>query len=59
VVHSRAIFDRAGRMMVFITHNTDFGDAWEREADDPNYFYRFSIDGYAVGIDVVLYAMTH
>ena len=59
VVHARAIFDRSGRMMVFITHNTDFGDAWEREADDPNYFYRFSVDGYAVGIDVMLYAMTH
>jgi len=59
VVHARAIFDRSGRMMVFITHNTDFGDAWEREADDPNYFYRFSVDGYAVGIDAMLYAMTH
>jgi Domain of unknown function (DUF4159) len=58
-VHTRAIFDSAGRMMVFITHNTDFGDAWEREADDPNYFYRFSVDGYAVGIDVMVYAMTH
>ena len=58
-VHSRAILDHDGRMMVFITHNTDFGDAWEREADDPRYFYRFSVDGYAVGINVVLYAMTH
>jgi Domain of unknown function (DUF4159) len=58
-VHARAIFDSTGRMMVFITHNTDFGDAWEREADDPNYFYRFSVDGYAVGIDLMVYAMTH
>ena len=28
-----------GRIMVFISHNTDFGDAYEREGDDPTYFY--------------------
>ena len=37
----------------------DFGDSWEREADDPNYFYRFSVDGYAFGINVLLYALSH
>ena len=21
-----------------MTHNTDVGDSWEREGDDPNYF---------------------
>jgi hypothetical protein len=57
--HARAIYDQKGRMMVFITHNTDFGDAWEREGDDPRYFYKFSVEGYAVAIDVLLYAMTH
>jgi Domain of unknown function (DUF4159) len=56
---ARAILDRDGRMMVFISHNTDFGDAFEREGDDPTYFYRFSVDGYAVGVDLLLYAMTH
>ena len=56
---ARAIADSKGRVMVFMTHNTDFGDAYEREADDPSYFYAFSVDGYAVGIDVILYAMTH
>jgi hypothetical protein len=56
---ARAILDKNGRMMVFITHNTDFGDAFEREGDDPRYFYKFSVDGYAVGIDLLLYAMTH
>jgi uncharacterized protein DUF4159 len=59
VPHARAIFDKTGRMMVFISHNTDFGDSWEREGDDPDYFYRFSVDGYAVGVDVVLYALSH
>ena len=44
---------------VFMTHNTDISDAWEREGEDPRYFYQFSPYGYAVGINVILYAMTH
>jgi hypothetical protein len=59
VPHARAVLDAKGRIMVLITHNTDFGDAYEREGDDPTYFYTFSVEGYAIGIDVVLYAMTH
>ncbi len=55
----RAILDSKGRAMVLMTHNTDVGDSWEREGDDPNYFYNFAIDGYAVGINVVLYSMSH
>ena len=58
-VHVRGIQDRQGRVMVLMTHNTDFGDAYERESDDPSYFQHFSINGYAIGIDVLLYAMTH
>jgi hypothetical protein len=57
--HARAIFDKHGRMMVFITHNTDFGDAFEREGDDPTYFYTFSVEGYAMGVNVLLYSLTH
>jgi Domain of unknown function (DUF4159) len=59
VPHAMGVADRSGRLMVLMTHNTDVGDSWEREADDPNYFYRFSVDGYALGINVLLYAMTH
>jgi hypothetical protein len=55
----RALLDTSGRIMILMTHNTDIGDSWEREGDDPNYFYHFAIDGYALGINVVLYAMTH
>jgi hypothetical protein len=55
----RAIFDRHGNVMVLMTHNTDISDAWEREGEDPRYFYQFSPKGYAVGINVMLYAMTH
>jgi len=57
--HIRAITDRHGRMMVLITHNTDISDAWEREAADPQFFLEFSPNGYAVGLNAVLYAMTH
>lgn len=57
--HMRAISDRNGRIMVLITHNTDISDAWEREAADPQFFLEFSPNGYAVGLNVVLYAMTH
>lgn len=57
--HARGISDRHGRLLVLMTHNTDVGDSWEREADDPDYFYRFSVDGYAFGINVLLYALTH
>ena len=59
VPHVRGISDSRGRLLVLITHNTDFGDSWEREADDPSYFYQFSVEGYAFGINVLLYAMGH
>lgn len=58
-VNLRGITDAKGRIMVLITHNTDIADAWEREAEDPRFFYLFSPNGYAVGINVFLYAMTH
>ena len=59
VPHARGISDSQGRLMVFMTHNTDFGDAYEREGMSPDYFYHFSVPGYAIGIDVILYTMTH
>jgi len=59
VPHARAISDSHGRMIVLMTHNTDFGDSWEREGDDARYFQRFGPDGYAFGINAVVYALTH
>jgi hypothetical protein len=53
------ISDAHGRLMVLMTHNTDIADAWEREGEDEEFFSRFSVDGYAVGINVVIYSMTH
>lgn len=58
--HYRAIRDDAGRIMVFICHNTDLGDGWEREGEDPWYFEEFSVKkAYPLGINIVTYAMTH
>ena len=56
---ARAVLDQKGRVMMFISHNTDFGDSYERESDDPTYFYNFSVEGYAIGINILLYSMTH
>jgi len=53
------IADKEGRLMVVMIHDSDIPDAWEREAEDPQYFFSFSPDAYAVGIDVLLYSMTH
>jgi hypothetical protein len=58
-VHVRGISDDHGRLMVLSTHNTDIADGWEREGVDPRYFRTFSVDSYAVGINVLLYTMAH
>lgn len=55
----RMIADTHGRVMVLMTHNTDIGDSWEREGEDPEFFRQFSPGGYAVGINAVLYMLTH
>jgi Domain of unknown function (DUF4159) len=57
--HLRAIRDDHGRIMVLMTHNTDVADSWEREGEDPGFFFQFSPNGYALGIDVLLHAMSH
>jgi hypothetical protein len=55
----RMIADAKNRIMVLMTHNTDIGDSWEREGEDHEFFLRFSPEGYALGINVVLYSLTH
>ena len=59
LAHFRGILDKHGRLMVAMTHNTDIQDAWEREGEEKQFFERFSPDGYALGVNVVLYTMTH
>lgn len=59
-VHFKAFSDDDGRIMVFICHNTDLGDGWEREGENHEYFTEFSVKkSYPMGINIVTYAMTH
>ena len=59
-VYFKGIHDAQGRLMVLISHNTDISDTWEREGEEPrSYFDTFSPRGYAIGVNVVVYAMSH
>jgi hypothetical protein len=58
--HYRGILDDKGRIMVLLCHNTDLGDGWEREGENEYYFRNFSEKlAYPMGINIVVYAMTH
>ncbi len=60
IPYYKAIYDDDGRIMVFICHNTDLGDGWEREGENKWYFEEFSVKkAYPLGINIVTYAMTH
>ncbi len=54
----RGIYDDKGRIMVAICHNMDLGDAWEW-ADDPTYPERYASLAYRIGVNYIIYAMTH
>jgi hypothetical protein len=54
----RAIKDDRGRVMVAICHNMHLGDAWEW-ADDPRYPEKFASLAFRLGINYVMYGMTH
>lgn len=52
------IFDDHGRIMVVVNFNQDIGDAWEH-ADDAIYPGPYTALAYRLGVNYVLYAMTH
>ncbi|MFB3828625.1 MAG: DUF4159 domain-containing protein [Bryobacteraceae bacterium] len=54
----RGIYDDKGRLMAAICYNQDNGDAWEW-ADSPRYPEKYASQAYRVGINYVIYAMTH
>ena len=54
----RGIYDDQGRLMVAICHNMDLGDSWEW-ADEPQYPEKYSALGIRIGVNYVVYAMTH
>ncbi len=59
-VHIKGVFDKKGRMMAIVCHNTDLGDGWEREDWGEDYFREMSVKrAYPMGINIVVYAMTH
>jgi hypothetical protein len=56
--HWRGIYDDKGRLMVAMSPNSDIGDSWEW-ADDPRYDEKFSALGIRIGVNYIVYAMTH
>jgi len=58
VPHWRAVLDERGRVVVAICFNMDLGDAWEW-ADLPEYPERYASLAYRIGVNYVIYAMTH
>ena len=56
--HWRGIYDDNGRVMVAISFNSDIGDSWEW-ADEPIYPEKFSALGIRLGVNYVVYSMTH
>ena len=56
--YCRGIFDDQGRLMVLINWNTDLGDAWEW-ADNPYYPLEYSSFAFEMGVNFIIYAMTH
>lgn len=54
----RAVRDGKGRIIVAICHNMDLGDAWEW-ADAPEYPERYASLAYRIGINYIIYSMTH
>ena len=54
----RGIFDDKGRLMVAITFQSDIGDSWEW-ADAPYYPAHYAALGIRIGVNYVLYAMSH
>ncbi len=54
----RGIYDDKNRLMVAICHNMDLGDSWEH-ADNPEYPEKFSSLGMRIGVNYIVYAMTH
>jgi Domain of unknown function (DUF4159) len=58
VARWRGIYDDKGRVMIAISFNSDIGDSWEW-ADEPEYPEKYSALGVRVGVNYIVYAMTH
>ena len=58
VPHVFGIDDDDGHTMVIINWNTDLGDAWEW-AEHPYYPLKFSTYAFEMGINMIVYGMSH
>jgi hypothetical protein len=58
VARWEGIYDDKGRIMVAISLNSDIGDSWEW-SDSHEYPEKFASLGVRIGINYVVYAMTH
>jgi hypothetical protein len=56
--HCRGILDDKGRLMVIVNWNTDLGDAWEW-AENVDYPYQASTFAYEMGVNMIVYGMSH
>ncbi|HKT80073.1 MAG TPA: DUF4159 domain-containing protein [Vicinamibacterales bacterium] len=58
-VHYYGVFDDHQRLVVLVSMNSDVSDSWEREGDNEDYFNTFAAKGYALGVNVAVWIMTH
>ena len=58
VPYVKGILDDDGRLMVVVNWNTDLGDAWEW-AEQPTYPLDRSTFAYQMGVNMIVYAMSH
>ena len=58
-VNFLGLFDEDERLLAVATHNSDIGDGWERESENIEFFELFSTKSYAIGVNIIVYALTH
>jgi hypothetical protein len=56
--HYMGILDDQNRLLVFISRNSDLGDAWEW-INDERYPKEYGLEAYRLAINVIIYAMSH
>jgi hypothetical protein len=57
-IQVKGIFDEGGRLMMLISWNSDHGDAWEW-AEQPAYPLKLSTYAFEVGVNAIVYSMSH
>jgi hypothetical protein len=58
IPHVLGMDDDRGELMVLVNWNTDLGDAWEW-AENPYYPLKFSTYAFEMGVNMIVYAMSH